>query len=209
MVELRAFAVGEVPFQPGESPFRLKGAAFRESLALYASLPGGLEAVMRALPNDAHRRFFTQPFTASGWYDVFAMAQLDFAAAAVAGVSPFTIIQRASVDQARNAITGIHRGLINIMSTKQVGWALPRVMASFFDFTQCTTQGKDDGTVTGICHGVPKVLCAWYEVATTEWTLEVLRIRGSKAPSASWRTPVVTGLKHGVAVARMEFQLEP
>lgn len=205
--ELRAFAPAEVPFLPGESPFHLKGASFRESLGFYDRLPGGRDALMQALPDDAHRTYFAQPFTASGWYDVFAMAQLDFAAATVAGVSPFTMIQRASVDQARSSITGIHRGLINILSPKQVAWALPRVMASFFDFAQCTTRGDGDGKVSGICQGVPKLLCGWYQAACTEWMLEALRIRGS-TPSATWRAPVVTGLKHGLAVARMEFDLE-
>ena len=203
---MRAFPPAEVPFPLGESPFRLKGVTFRESLTLYANLPGKLDAVLRALPDDAHRKYFAQPFTASGWYDVFAMTQLDFAAATVAGVSPFTIIQRASIDQARSAISGIHRGLINILSPKQLAWALPRVMASFFDFAQCTTRGSDDGKVTGVCQGVPKLLCPWYQAACTEWMLEALRIRGSN-PQASWRPPVVTGLKHGVAVARMEFEL--
>ncbi len=206
--DLRAFAPSEVPFQPGESPFRLKGASFRESLGFYASLPGGTDAIMSALPDDAHRSYFQQPFTASGWYDVFAMAQLDFAAAAVARVSPFTMIQRASVDQARSSITGIHRGLLAILSPKQVAWALPRVMASFFDFAQCTTRGDGDGRVVGTCQGVPKLLCGWYQAACTEWMLEALRIRGSSAPVAVWRPPVVTGLKHGVAVARLEFELE-
>jgi hypothetical protein len=62
--------VADLPFPPGESPFRVKGNVFVRMRQFHDEIaPGGSRAVAAALRDGVLREFYTQKFITAGWYD--------------------------------------------------------------------------------------------------------------------------------------------
>ena len=82
------------PFLPGEGPFRQKGNGYIGDLDyLDANLAGGRKAAIDAIASEAMRKFLTQRFVSSEWYDAYPCAVLHATAARLRGVA-FTEHQR-------------------------------------------------------------------------------------------------------------------
>src|SRR6185437_4308161 len=78
----------ELPFPPGTSPFRQRGAGYLADVRYYdAVVRGGHQAVIDAIPDAGVRTFFRQPFRTSEWYDAYPGAVIEMAAARVRGMS--------------------------------------------------------------------------------------------------------------------------
>src|SRR5262245_50829515 len=101
-----------LPFPIGEGPFRIQGAAIRTALGFYATQPGGLARVREAAPAHLHR-YFDEPILASSWYDVFASAAIDFAAARAHARTPAEWLTHSTVSQARAMLSGVYKTMLS------------------------------------------------------------------------------------------------
>lgn len=205
-MELREFTYDELPFAPGESPFRMKGVAFRETLEQFAKVPDGLERVRSKLATDALRRYFEQPFVAGGWYDVFAMAQLDMAAARAFGVSFEGWLRDSTRKQVATSMSGIYRSLMKLLSPATLAWGLPRIATTYFDFGNVSTRRSSPASVRMSVEGVPTLLVPWFQFVCAEFTVEALHVAGTPEARASWEGVSPTGPRHGVQTSRMEVE---
>lgn len=207
-MDLREFTFADLPFAPGESPYRMKGVAFRETIELFDKQPSGFERVKAALPTAELRRFFEQPFTPAGWYDVFAMAQLDMAAARAFRLSYDQWLRDSTRAQAQSVLHGIYRSFARMMAPSTIAWALPRVSATYFDFGKLTTHRSSPQSVTATFEDVPMLLAGWFSVVTGEFALEALKIAGTPQARLQWAPLTPRGARAGVALARLEFRFE-
>jgi hypothetical protein len=123
-----------MPRPPGENPFRVKGHGILARMAVYDRVvPGGRRAVLEAVGDPATRVYLSQLIVAVGWYDLFAHAVLDLAAADVRRMDPGESVASASAMQARADATGIYALLLKVVSPQLLVRKLGKVSAQYFD----------------------------------------------------------------------------
>lgn len=205
-MEVRELSYDELPFAPGDSPFRIKGIAFRETLDQIAKEPDGLARVRAQLPRDDLRRFFEQPFVVGGWYDVFAMTQLDGAAARVFGMTYEAWLRESTRKQVGTSLAGIYRSMVKLLSPATLAWGLPRLSSTYFDFGNVATKRSSPESVRMSVEEVPTVLVPWFQLACTEFTVEALRVTGNPDARAAWQSVSATGVRRGMPTSRMEVE---
>lgn len=192
---------------PGASPFRIKGVAWRDTIARHDELPGGSAAVRALLPSDAHRRFYEQTFLASGWYDVMPMLFADAAAAKVAGVSFERSLRQGTRRQAHRVLSGIYRSFVKLMVPSAVAWALPRLAANYYDFGEVTTERVGAQHVRGVVRGIPVVAADWYAITSLEFVLVALELCGCVRPTLDWEIPAGANVREGYAITDLGFDI--
>jgi hypothetical protein len=171
----------EPPFPVGTSPFRQKGNAYSGDIRFYNDVVrGGFEAVVAALPDDAHRNFARQQFRASEWYDAYPGAQLEVAAARVRGL-PFERHRRETgAWHATHAARGLYGALLRMVSSETVALWGPRISSIYFEF------GRTEARVTGpreVCvsrRGTPRELVQWLAFASAGFTEAALQLAGAR-----------------------------
>lgn len=188
------------PFAPGESPFRVKGVAYRTTLDVLSRRAGSFEVLLSSVPSGPARRFLEQPFLASSWYDVWPLAQLGPWVAPTLGATSAEVRKEVAREVARVDLNSVYRALMRLASTAFLSENLPRATANYFDFgaTVVTERGE---RLTGVRRtGTPVEIADWYYIAASEWTCEALRLAGAQQPSATHRV-VPEGRAHGVPTA--------
>jgi hypothetical protein len=207
LLTLREPTPHEILTAPGDSPFRIKGVAWRDTLARHQELPGGCEAVARQLPNDSLRGFYAQSFLASGWYDVLPMMFVDAAAARVAGLDYGESLRSGTRRQANRVLSGVYRTFMRMMVPSAVAWSLPRLAASYYDFGAVETERVDAQHVRGTVRGVPRVLAAWYATSSLEFVLVALELSGCVRPTLDWAAPHGGGTRDGYVLTDLTFDI--
>ncbi|MDP3276260.1 MAG: hypothetical protein Q8Q09_13755 [Deltaproteobacteria bacterium] len=199
--------LSDVPTAPGESPFRVKGVAWLDTLARHGELPGGTQAVMALLPSEGLRDYYSQPFLSTSWYDVMPMIFADAAAAAVANVSFEASLHDGSRRQAHRAFAGIYRSFVRLLVPSAVAWALPRLATTYFDFGPVTTERLGAQHVRGTVSGVPAFLADWYEIAALEFVLVALEYSGCVRPKLEWSERSEAGTLQGFLLQNLTFDI--
>ena len=107
-----------IPFAPGTSPFRQKGHGYLGDFEYFANrVPGGPEAVLRHVTDDATRAFLSQRFVGSEWYDAYPCLTLHVVAARLAGVTFEEHRRRIGAFHAQ-AMNGVYRALLRVISNE-------------------------------------------------------------------------------------------
>jgi hypothetical protein len=206
-LSLREPSLEEISTEPGQSPFRIKGVAWRDTVARHAELAGGCERVAAELPTDAHRRFYQQPFLASGWYDVLPMLFVDAAAARVSGLDYGESLRQGTRRQATRVLSGIYKGFVRMMVPSAVAWALPRLASSYYDFGKVETERVGAQQVRGRVLGIPQVLAGWYALTSLEYVLVALELCGCVRPALDWSAPTGHATRDGYAMTELAFDI--
>lgn len=207
MLTVREPSIEQIPVAPGASPFRIKGLAWRDTIARHEELPGGCAAVSALLPTDAHRRFYEQSFLSTGWYDVMPMLFVDAAAASVQGLSLEQSLRTGTRRQAHRVLSGIYRSFVKLMVPSAVAWAIPRLAANYYDFGTVTTERVSVQHVRGVVAGVPVVLADWYAITSLEFVLVALELCGCVRPTLEWVIPASSATREGFALTNLEFDI--
>jgi hypothetical protein len=207
VLTVREPRIEEIPTAPGQSPFRIKGIAWRDTIARHEELPGGASAVSALLPSEPLRRFYAQSFLSSGWYDVMPMMFVDAAAAKIMGVSFEDSLRAGTRRQAHRVLSGIYRSFVKLMVPSAVAWALPRLAANYYDFGEVKTERVSVQHVRGVVAGVPVVLADWYAITSLEFVLVALELCGCVRPSLEWVIPASSSFRDGFALADLEFDI--
>ena len=168
------------PFAPGTSPYRQKGNAFIGDFAYFEKcIPGGVPALLRSISDDATRTFLSQKFIASEWYDVFPNLMMQVAAARLRGMS-FEEHRRHVGTYHAEALSGVYRALLRIVSNENVATWGPRISALYWDFGKMETRVAGPREITGIRRGTPKPLLQFIAWASTGFVETTLRIAGAR-----------------------------
>jgi hypothetical protein len=193
-------ALLHTPFAPGESPFRVKGLAYRGHLA-YAErfVPGGNAAILGALEADERlERFFAQGFLASSRYDVLPLALAGIGAGRVTGLSFHQFVRTRSSWQAKDDVHGVYRMMLNLASPELVATRFPALMQQYFDFGRTETEVIAKGHVRSITRQVPLPLVAWTSAVAQGYLEEVFRIIGARGTQISQSDASPAEATHGV-----------
>ena len=168
------------PFAPGTSPFRQKGNAFIGDFAYFEKcVPGGVSAILKSISDEATRTFLSQKFVSSEWYDAFPNLTMQVAAARLRGMS-FEEHRRHVGTYHAEALSGVYRALLRIVSNENVATWGPRIAALYWDFGKTETRVSGPREVSGIRRGTPKALLQWLAWASAGFVDTTLRMAGAR-----------------------------
>jgi hypothetical protein len=168
------------PFPVGASPFRQKGNAFLGDIEYFAtSIPGGYGAVLKAISDESTRAYLSQKFLASEWYDAFPNLYLQLAAARLRGIS-FEEHRRRTGAYHAEALGGVYRALLRVVSNENVATWGPRMASLYWDFGKTETHATGPREVRGIRRGTPKALLQWLVWAVCGFADTTLRLAGAR-----------------------------
>jgi hypothetical protein len=189
------------PFRPGESPFRVKGSICRGCIDYIGEhVPGGMPAVLAALPNDGFRRCCEQPFLASTLYDAFVLDALLRAAARVVGQGFEAFLNQAFEAQAARDQRGVYKLLLRAISPEMLVKRLPSIGSQLFTFTSSEVRELAPGHWENAIAGVPVLLRTVYCESSGAFVKRALRTAGAHDLSHRWLEPQPTPALHGVAI---------
>jgi hypothetical protein len=197
------------PVPAGEGPFHMKGSSFRATAKnIDASVPGGLAAVLDRLGDDRLKAFWSTPFLAGGWYDVFGMVAVVGGVARVRGVPYFTAVGDLSRMLAIEDTRGLYRALLVVASPEFIAPRLPRIQSRYLDFG-----GVVVGKVTkGYCEVTrtqhPAILTHWFCGLLSGFMPCVLEQSGAKDVKLRWDRPKPDGSVSGYDTVSMRFEVQ-
>ncbi len=192
-----------LPFRPGQSPFRIKGVAYRGHLDYVAEhLPGGVAEMLRGFKDPELVRFFEQKFLPSSFYDILPLVVAGYVCARQArkGFSEFVRIR--SRYQAERDIGGIYRLLIKLVSPMHVVERLAALQAQYVDFAAASVEVLEPKRVVLVRPRLPLMLAGWMGTVLETYVDVLLTRAGGKNVLARSRPLEPDGELHGVAAVK-------
>lgn len=197
-----------LPFEPGQAPFHIKGLMYY-GLMKHAQhkVPGGLEAVQEALPNDSLRKFIDEPFMAASWYDIFPILPISATVARLAGEPVSDFLHRRTTRQAEKDISGMYRFLLKLTSAQMLARNLPRVTSQVFDFGDVEIHSAEKGRVRASRTGLPEALAGWYATIAVAYIGRAMELGGVPNVRMTPERPVPDGHRDGVRIVKLPFEM--
>jgi hypothetical protein len=196
----------DVPFGAGESPFKVKGIAYKGHLDYTERyVPGGVRAMVAELDDDAQTRFFDQPFLAASMYDVFPLAQAGVACSNLTRLSFPQFVRIRSRVQAEADIKGVYKFLMNLVSAEAIAQRIPKIMGQYFGFLETEVTEVEKNRVVGLQHGVPRPLAGWLALVGAAYLDTALKLAGTTAPNTVAELETAGGTAHGVSLCTIRF----
>jgi hypothetical protein len=204
-VSLAAFP--PLPCAPGASPFHIKGLAYRGLVrAVSRLLPGGVDQLCSTLSDKGLSAFVTQPFLASGFYDVLPIYPLTATLAAMARVPFERFLREGSFEQARYDAAHVFRRMYDGAGIEDVPERVARFEAQYYDFGR-TEARLSPGLIVLHRHDVPEYVSPWLASMKSGYTEEVARIVGASRPHCTARTPVPGHPREGYPLVSISCEL--
>lgn len=198
----------DLPFAPGESPFRAKGTAYQGLLASAdARVPGGSKAVLAAIDDRAMLEFFEQRFLAASTYDVFPIVPFGMAGARVVGMTYPEYVRAGAAFQAKRDMHGIYKVLLKFASPSSVVQRLPRVLVQYFNFGSIEGRFVGERKYEATARGIPKPLIVWLINIAQGFIPVVMGQAGAKDTGVRIHAPQPDGVEHGIELVRAAFTI--
>jgi hypothetical protein len=200
-------ATTESLFFPGQSPFRVKGQAYRGTVERVRERLAAEGKTFRDVLDVETALFFEQPFLAATFYDVLPIVPLVRLGARLEGLTMSAFVDRISRDQALTDISGVYRLLLRVASPEMVAKRLPRLTAQYFNFGIVEDEGLvAPGKVRMVRRGLPEEIIDWYTTAACSYVSQVLAETGAVNPGARVLGTEPDEPLHGVATRSMRFE---
>jgi hypothetical protein len=181
-----------MPRPPGQNPFRVKGHGLRARMDLYDRIvPGGRQAVLRAIDDRDVREYLSGPILAGSWYDLFAHAYLDVAAADLRKMAATESVASASARQAAADAKGIYALLLKLVSPHMLVRKLGAISSQYFDHGSITVERVDTHTARMTRHGISNQLYWWWGGILHGYVTALFEIAGAKNTEV-YAGPLVT-----------------
>jgi hypothetical protein len=191
------------PYAPGESPFKVKGFSYSNTLAcLGREVPGGLPALLAQVHDARLRQFLEQPFLDGTWYDVLPFPTMLHAASRLSELSPLELARKAAADGAEKNVKGIHRLLLQLTSPDQLIERLPAVAKQYLNFVTSHVERRGPSFWVSTADGIPSAIVHVYMTTTEAFTTRALELAGAKDTRQTWHPPKVTGQDRGITVVQ-------
>ena len=203
--------LAEIPFEPGESPFKIKGVAVRGVFERDKDNPRGIGWCLTQLKDPRLKAYMSQHFLASGWYDIFAfLAVADLRPRAAGATTPAEYaryVRDQGYQQAGIDMKGLFQVLLHLITPNMVGQRVVTIAGKYFDF------GKTEMTLgaskhhEGLRSGLPRAILYWHTPALAGYVERVIEIAGAKDPKVVFGPPQNERMQHGVAVVDVTYSL--
>ncbi|MCC6808992.1 MAG: hypothetical protein IT381_16305 [Deltaproteobacteria bacterium] len=206
--------LSNINFQPGKSPFRIKGGAYLGTRRQYDSLvPGGYLAVANALPNGMLTAFAMQDFFASNWYDVFPMAVMDSTAIGLTERGVDSFLQDCANLQASLDASGVYRLALRAASpaVRLMPLQFIKRMVSFshhyFSFGRSEARPLGDKVIEVVSDGLAHALADWFQRGAAYYIAALFRMSGLPAFSVEFDpVEIVDVTSPGMPLARARWR---
>lgn len=197
------------PFPPGESPYKVKGIAYKGHIEYVdAHVRGGSRAMIDGMATPALQAFWGQPFLASTFYDIFPLAQSGAVCARLCGEPVRGYLDKRGRTQARSDIKGIYRLLLKLVSAEAVATRLPKFRQQYFSYGSMRAEVVAPRHVKGQSSGVPEPIIHWSTAVIVPYFETVLELTGAKEPKVAFQPPVRRGPdEHGVELVDIAYDL--
>lgn len=210
-MELRGDGAAELislPFAPGESPFRVKGTAYRGHLEYTEkNVAGGVAGMLADFRDPRLRHFFEQPFLAATLYDVFPLAIAGIVCAARVGQPFLEFVRVRSEAQAKSDVSGVYKVLLALTSPEAVAARLPRLVGQYFDFGQTELVEKGPGRVVASRTGLPRALAPWYATVSQAYVQIVVAQAGGKDVRSHVSGVRSEGQRAGLPIVTLDLEV--
>jgi hypothetical protein len=196
------------PFAPGESPFRIKGTAYRGHMA-YAErhVPGGTAAMIAGLHDPRLRAFFEQPFLAASWYDMLPLLPAGRVCAALIGKDYEAYLRARTTAQVTADLGGVYRILLRVVSTETVALRLPKLLGQYLEFGSTSAKAVRPELVEVESLGMPRVLVPWFQPVSETYAVAALRAAGAESPRVIRHPLEPAGVRSGVRIVRYRWDI--
>jgi hypothetical protein len=193
------------PFEPGKSPFQIKGLVYRTFLGRVESTIGVPE-FLRQMRNTKLRVFITQHFLASSWYDIAPLIDCSAVVARTRGCTVLELYVDHARAQAEEDLRGVYAYLLRALSPGAVAKALPRLAVRYFNWggLEYREDGPRDVYVARI--GCPEYIAPWYDRVTVEYVRVAMLKAGATALQIG-TTVSPDGTSHGVPTCRIDYRI--
>jgi hypothetical protein len=173
------------PLPPGASAFRVKGHGLRARRAVYDRLiPGGRQAVLAAIDDAKVRAYLSGPILASGWYDLFAHAELDLAAADLRKMPAWDSVASASALQAQADARGIYAVLLKVVSPHMLVRKLGAISSQYFDHGSVEVERLEDKAARLTRSGIANQLYWWWGGILDGYVSALFKLAGARNTTA-------------------------
>ncbi len=199
----------ELPFEPGTSPFHLKGIVYRGHVE-YADkhIPGGLAAVNAGFRNRALASFYEQRFLAASWYDALPIIAVAHVCARLTKKTSGDFLRERTQHQARQDIHGVYRMILKLASAEAVAMRMPRAFSQYLDFGVTEVSVTSPGVITVEQVGAPLIMAPWLSVVGDEYMRVALELAGAKSVQIRRRPTEEYGSAHGLPLAKIVAEVE-
>ncbi|MGZ3424133.1 MAG: hypothetical protein ACXWUG_07565 [Polyangiales bacterium] len=170
-----------LPVPVGTSGFRVKGHGLRARMDVYDRVvPGGRAAVLAAIEDPTVRAYLSGPILAASWYDLFAHALLDIAAADVRKLPVWESLSNASALQAEADAQGIYRLLLKVVSPHMLVRKLGAISSQYFDHGTVEVERIDDRAARMTRTGIANQLYWWWGGILDGYVRALFQLAGAK-----------------------------
>ncbi|MGO8993132.1 MAG: hypothetical protein ACLQVI_07375 [Polyangiaceae bacterium] len=182
------------PFPPGGSPWCQKGNVYRSLFQhVDAYVEGGSAAALARIDDKNVRNYLSQPFVASGWYDIFPMITMVVEVARMRGVPYFTAVSDLSRMMAEADLNGIYRTLLRVVAPRFLAPRLPRIQGQYLNFGTLTVTESEWDHCEVLRGKHPQLLFHWYVAVVQGFLPCVLECSGAKDVRVRWSPPEAEG----------------
>ena len=149
---------------PRREPVPHQGDVYRGFVSLVrTTLPGGLEALCSALPDESLRAFVRQPFLATAHYDVLPMFPLFATLARLRDVHFDALVRETATAQARYDVRTVFKAIWANTSVEGIARRIGRFGAQYYDFGKLSGSVRAPNVLEIVHSGVPAYLHPWYQ----------------------------------------------
>jgi hypothetical protein len=194
-----------LPFRPGESPFRVKGVAYRGHLDYVAEhVPGGVEEMLRGFRDPALVEFYNQKFLPSTFYDLIPLVVAGYVCARQSRKSFSEFVRIRSRYQAERDVGGIYRVLIKLISPMHVIERLSALQSQYLSFAAGSVEILGDKHVLFVRPQLPAMLAGWTGTVLESYADVLLTRAGAKSVLARPLPLVPDGTVNGVPAVKWQ-----
>jgi hypothetical protein len=143
-------------------------------------VPGGRAAVLAAIDDRAVRDYLSGPILAASWYDLFAHAALDVAAADLRRMPPSESVASASAMQAEADARGVYALLLKLVSPHLLVKKLGAISSQYFDHGSITVERLEDRAARMTRHGIANQLYWWWGGILDGYVTALFKMSGAK-----------------------------
>ncbi len=141
---------------------------------------GGSAAVLAAIDDPAVREYLSRPILAASWYDLFAHAALDFAAAEVRRMPAWESVASASALQAKADARGIYSVLLRLVSPHTLVRKLGAISSQYFDHGTIAAVKVEDRAARLTYGGIANQLYWWWTGIGEGYVRALFTLAGAK-----------------------------
>ncbi|MGE0789943.1 MAG: hypothetical protein AB7S26_29990 [Sandaracinaceae bacterium] len=169
--------------------FQAKGLAFIGAMKAAERAPGGLDAVLSAMPA-AERQRVLSFYTAHSWYPLETLIALMETVADRLGVPSRAFVVKQSARAARQDIEGTYRQALRAETPAAMAPRLPRAFNRYFSPCEAELVAQGEGSMTVEVEPIPADRLAFFEAVNEGFVTGALGTLGVARVDFAWSEPV-------------------